>query len=114
MLNVINQNPVTRENIPRPDQNANLMQVPNALNGAANIDVNQNLMQLPEQQIPLNINPDASFVQMLQNADETKKEHELQGNYNQSIHPFQWVIGVENLLLFHWVNRFKHDTVLGD
>ena len=101
MLNVINQNPVTREKIPRPDENANLMQVPNGLNGAANNDMNQNLMQLPEQQTPLNINPDASFMQMLKNAEEAKKKHDLQGKYNQSYHPFQCFIGVENLLVVH-------------
>ena len=79
MLNVLNQNPVARDNIPRPDENSNLMQIPSAVNAAVTPDVTQNLMQLPEQQSPLNANPDASFMQMLQNAEEMKKQHELQG-----------------------------------
>ena len=79
MLNVFNQNPVTRDNIPRPDENSNLMQVPDATNAAANPDVSQNLMQLPEQQTPIAVNPDSSFMQELQGAEEIKKEHELQG-----------------------------------
>ena len=80
MLNVFNQNPVTRENIPRPNDNANLMQLPNEVNVAASPDVNQNLMQLPEQQTPLNLNPDSSFMPTLQNNKDNKKEHNFQGN----------------------------------
>lgn len=70
--------PVARDGIPRPDDNANLMQIPNTAFAAASPDAGQNLMQLPEQQTPGN--PDASFMQMLHDQDELKKQHELQGN----------------------------------
>ena len=79
MQNILGQNPEVRDTIPRPDESANLMQIPSVVNAAVSPDA-ANLMQLPEQ--PIQGNTGGNFMEMLQNEEESRKAHELQGRHH--------------------------------
>ena len=79
MLGLNAQNAVTRDHIPAPEDNTNLMQIPGSPTAAYNQDFNQNLMQLPQGQQQMNGIPAASFMPLQQNIEQKQDDSQVQG-----------------------------------